>query len=193
MLYIIYLCERVGLKGKIAFCHDLVMKKVKESESERERERERMDEWVGCTVRVKEPEKKKREWGRVWRYRFVPILYCHNSLFSCYAAQKKSNQMKYCLARRRFLRTRRRPEILIDRGNESSAVPPACVVHDHRSPDESSINEPTRALNRFKRFARARGFFSDITFIPYIYTALYIYSVISRVLRAYIVQNYYKE
>lgn len=43
--------------------------------------------------------------------------------------------MKYCLARRRSLRARRRrrrPEILIDRGNESSAISPACVAHDHR-------------------------------------------------------------
>ena len=105
----------------------------------------------------------------VWRYRFVPILYCHNSLFSCYTAQKKSNQMKYCLARRRSLRVRRRPEILVDRGNESfSAVSPARVGHDHRSTaNEISINEPTRAPYRFKCSANER-IFSGHTFIPYI-------------------------
>jgi len=42
--------------------------------------------------------------------------------------------MKYCLARRRSLRARRRPEILVDRENESlSAILPARVAHDHRS------------------------------------------------------------
>lgn len=62
---------------------------------------------------------KEREEEIAWRYRFVPILYCHNSLFSCYSAQEKSNQMKYCLVCRRFCALAAALKILIDRANET--------------------------------------------------------------------------
>lgn len=122
-----------------------------------------------------------RKRKRIWRYRFVPILYCHNSLCFCYSAQK-SNQTKYCLACRRSLRVRRCCKILIDCGNVSfSCGSSTCIELDNAR----RIRWNSRT--RIEHFANEKEFF-QIYLHTFTYITLYIFSVISRVLRAYIVQ-----
>lgn len=137
-----------------------------------------------------ESEKKERKGGGgvAWRYRFVPILYCHNSLFSCYFAQEKSNQIKYCLMCRRFCGLAAALKILIDRVNETFPCGSSerIVILDHWSiTNEKLINGSTLVSNRLN-VSRAKEFYIPSYFA---YIAMYIFSVISRVLRAYIVQK----